>query len=47
MDDLKIVDLYLSRSEKAIAETDLKYGKLCRHVAMNILRNNEDSEEFA
>ena len=45
MDDLKIVELYLSRSEDAIAETDLKYGKLCRYVAMNILRNNEDSEE--
>ena len=45
MDDIKIVELYLSRSEDAIAETDLKYGKLCRYVAMNILRNNEDSEE--
>lgn len=45
MDDLKIIDLYLSRSEDAIIETDLKYGKLCRYVAMNILRNNEDSEE--
>jgi len=42
---MKIVELYLSRSENAIAETDLKYGKLCRYVAMNILRNNEDSEE--
>ena len=45
MDDLKIVELYLSRSEDAIVETDLKYGRLCRYVAMNILRNKEDSEE--
>jgi len=45
VDDLRIVELYLSRSEEAIVETDLKYGKLCRYVAMNILRNNEDSEE--
>jgi RNA polymerase sigma-70 factor (ECF subfamily) len=45
MDDLRIIELYLSRSEDAIVETDLKYGKLCRYVAMNILRNNEDSEE--
>ena len=45
MDDLKIVELYLSRSEDAISETDLKYGGLCRYVAMNILRNREDSEE--
>jgi RNA polymerase sigma-70 factor (ECF subfamily) len=45
VDDLKIVELYLSRSEEAIAETDLKYGKLCSYVAMNILHNKEDSEE--
>ena len=45
MEDVKIVELYLSKSEEAIVETDLKYGKLCRYVAMNILRNNEDSEE--
>jgi len=45
MDDLKIVELYISRSEDAIAETALKYGKLCTYVAMNILHNNEDSEE--
>ena len=41
MEDVKIVELYLSKSEEAIVETDLKYGKLCRYVAMNILRNNE------
>ena len=45
MDDLKIIELFLSRSEEAIAETELKYGKLCRYIAMNILRNIEDSEE--
>jgi RNA polymerase sigma-70 factor (ECF subfamily) len=45
VDDSKIVELYLSRSEEAISETATKYGKLCRYVAINILRNNEDSEE--
>lgn len=45
MDDSKIMELYFSRDEKAIKETDRKYGKLCHHIAYNILQNNEDSEE--
>ena len=45
MDDFEIIGLYWTRSESAIAETDRKYGKLCRYIAMNILANREDSEE--
>lgn len=45
MEDKIIVDLYWERSETAITETAKKYGKLCRSVAYNILRNTEDSEE--
>ena len=45
MDDSKIVDLYFERSESAIVETDKKYGRLCRHIAMNILGNTDDSNE--
>jgi RNA polymerase sigma-70 factor (ECF subfamily) len=45
MDDTKIIDLYWARSENAISETATKYGKYCRTIAYNILRNNEDSEE--
>lgn len=45
MEDSKIIELYWERSEDAIAETELKYGRLCRYIAMNILANNEDSEE--
>lgn len=45
MDDAKIIELYLARSEAAIAETDLKYGKLCRYIASNILANHEDRDE--
>ena len=45
MDDHKIIELYFSRDERAIKETDLKYGKLCHSIANNILKNNEDSEE--
>lgn len=45
MDDKQILDLYWARSEKAIAETISKYGRYCRSIAYNILRNNEDCEE--
>ena len=45
MEDAKIIELYWARSEEAISETDSKYGKLCRYIAMNILANSEDSEE--
>ncbi len=45
MDDDKIVDLYWERSERAILETDLKYGHLCKSIANNILANEEDAKE--
>ena len=45
MDDNKIVELYWERREEAIKETALKYGRLCIHIAKNILLSCEDSEE--
>lgn len=45
MDDTAIIALYFARDEKAIEETDRKYGKLCFRIASNILLNAEDSEE--
>ena len=45
MDDQKIVDLYWQRSEKAIEETDSKYGGYCFSIAYNVLANKEDAEE--
>lgn len=45
MEDSKIIELYWSRSESAIAESSRKYGSYCRYIAYNILHNNEDSEE--
>ena len=45
MDDQNIIDLYWSRSETAITETDRKYGKYCYSIAYNILTNSEDAEE--
>ncbi len=40
-----IVDLYWSRSENAIKETDNKYGSYCRKIAMNIVADEGDTEE--
>lgn len=45
MEDQKIVDLYWSRSEAAISETQRRYGKYCYSIAYSILVNNEDAEE--
>ncbi len=45
MDDVKIIELFFSRSEQAIAETKTKYGSLCFKIANGILFNSEDSEE--
>lgn len=33
MDDNDIIELYWKRSEQAISETDIKYGKLCLNIA--------------
>ncbi|MCR5510180.1 MAG: sigma-70 family RNA polymerase sigma factor [Lachnospiraceae bacterium] len=45
MQDNEIVGLYWARSENAITETNVKYGGYCRKIAMNIVANDEDSEE--
>ena len=45
MEDRQIVDLYWARSEDAICETQLKYGRYCLAIASNILPFREDAEE--
>ncbi|MCM1308980.1 MAG: sigma-70 family RNA polymerase sigma factor [Butyrivibrio sp.] len=45
MDDSKIVDLFLERSEKAIVELSNKYGSMCMKLAMNLLNDRQDAEE--
>lgn len=45
MDDSKIIELYFKRDDRAIKETQVKYGKLCHKIAYNILNNYEDTEE--
>lgn len=45
MEDEEIITLYWNRSENAIKETALKYGKYCNTIAFNILYDSEDSKE--
>ena len=39
MEDEKIIELYFSRNEQAVAETDKKYGAYCFTLASTILNN--------
>jgi len=43
--DEKIIDLYWERDEKAIGETDKKYGKYLFTIAYNIVHDRLDCEE--
>ena len=45
MNDITIIELFFARDERAITETDTKYGMLCHRIAYNVLNNREDSEE--
>ena len=45
MEDHEIVQLYWDRDERAIEESEKKYGGLCRGVALRVLNSMEDSEE--
>ena len=45
MEDQAIIELYWERDETAIRETDLKYGRFCHSLALNILSLREEAEE--
>ena len=45
LSDEAIIDLFFSRDEAAISESDRKYGSYLWTVAHNILRNDADCEE--
>ena len=45
MDDNKIIGLYFERDERAIKETEEKYGRLILSIADNILDSREDADE--
>ncbi len=43
--DHEIIELYFARDERAIRETDRRWGKACLRIAMGILGNHPDAEE--
>lgn len=45
MEDSKIIDLFFAREEQAIEVLSIKYGRLVRQIAGNILCNRQDVEE--
>lgn len=45
MQDSEIVELYFERNERAVTESDLKYGKRLRQASFNILRDGYEAEE--
>ena len=46
MTDRELLALYAARDERAIAETEARYGKICRETARRILGSSEDAEEI-
>ncbi len=45
MTDEQIIELYFSRDESAITETERKYGVRCRRLSENIVGDRRDAEE--
>lgn len=46
MDDNKIIDLYFDRNQLAIGATENKYSAYCKQICMNILHDEQDTEEI-
>ena len=44
-EDDKIIEMFFSRSEKAIQELDRKYGKVCHSLSFHITNSMQDAEE--
>lgn len=45
IEDKSIIQLFFDRSEEALVELDIKYGKLCHKLSHNILNSRQDAEE--
>ena len=45
MEDSKIVSLYWERDERAIFESNAKYGRYCYSIAHNITQDPQDADE--
>lgn len=45
MEDHRIIELFWTRSQQAISESEIKYGAYCHTIARGILDREEDAEE--
>lgn len=45
MEDQFIIKMFLERSEQAVSSLSSQYGKLCKSISYNILKNEQDAEE--
>ena len=45
MQDDAIIELFFDRSENAIGELSVKFGRICMNTAENITQSREDAEE--
>lgn len=45
MEDNRIVELFWQRDERALTETETKYGPYCRTVADRVLNDRQEAEE--
>ena len=45
MEDKSIIEMFFQRDERAITESQKKFGSYCRAIAHNILHSKEDTEE--
>lgn len=45
MEDKEIIDLFFARSETALRELDLKYGRICRSLSFHVLNDTQDAED--
>lgn len=45
VEDEKIIEMFMERSEQGIRELDMKYGKIFRKLSFNIVNSRQDAEE--
>lgn len=45
LEDKEIIKLFFDRSEQAVQELDIKYGKVLQNLSYNIVNNMQDAEE--
>lgn len=44
-DDERIIELFFRRSEQAIRELDMKYGKVCHTLSYNIINDKQGRDD--